>query len=155
MALSKTSKVWIAGLGGGVLVAAGGALLVTGVGSGGGGALIMTGLATIGGAIGGGALAGIGVIAAGAATAAAISSAIAHKVIKDPELKALAEKLGKANELYEVSRQVTEIQKKEMEELNRQIGDFLREKKKDQAKLDDLKMRLFILIRQLENKDAA
>ena len=104
MSWSKTSKVWLAALGGGVVAGAGCVLLVTGVGAGAGAALITSGLATIGGVVGGGGmLAGMGVLTAGTATVSALSAAIAHKVIEDPELLELAEKLKQANDIFEIT----------------------------------------------------
>lgn len=151
MGISKTSKVWLAGLGGGALTAAGGVLCLTGIGSGAGAVLITSGLKVIGSTVvGGGMLAGLGVLGAGTATGASIAAAIAHKVIKDPELIELAEKLKKANELYEVAKMTTSKQKSEMEKLNRQVGDLLRSKKKDKEKLDVLKARLIVLIREMQ-----
>ncbi len=150
MGWSKSSKVWATGVGAGLLTAAGGVLLVTGVGSGAGAVLITSGLATIGGIVGGGMLAGIGVIAAGSATAAAIGAAIANEAIEDPELRALAVKLQKANELYEASKNVTGTQKKEIEALNKRIGDLLRSKKADKKEIERLRDRLTILIHKLK-----
>lgn len=150
MAWSKTSKVWLAALGGGCVAGVGCVLLVTGVGTGAGAALITSGLATIGGVVGGGMLAGIGVLAAGTATASALSAAIAHKVIEDPELLELAEKLKQANELFEIGKRVTQKQREEIAFLNQKIGDLLREKKCNQEELNDLKERLITLIRNLK-----
>lgn len=151
MAVSKTSKVWLAALGGGVLTAAGGVLCVTGVGAGAGAVLITSGLKVIGSTVvGGGMLAGLGVLGAGTATGASIAAAIANAAIKDPELVELAEKLKKANELYEAAKTATAKQKSEIEDLNRQVGDLLRSKKKDKEKLDVLKARLIVLIREMQ-----
>ena len=151
MAWSKTSRVWAIGVGAGVLTAIGGALVCTGVGAGAGAVAITSGLAAIGGIVGGGMLAGIGVIGAGSATAAALASAIAQKVIKDPELLKLAEKLRKANEVYEAAKRATEGQRKEIEDLNQKIGDLLRSKKRDQGQIDALRDRLAVLIAQLRS----
>ncbi|MGB8299091.1 MAG: hypothetical protein WCG85_26970 [Polyangia bacterium] len=107
MAFSKTSKVWFSAVGGGLLAAAGGVLLVTGVGSGAGAVLITSGLAAIGGIVGGGMLAGIGVLTAGSATVAALSAAIAHGAIKDPDRLALAKKLEEAIHTAEALRQAS------------------------------------------------
>jgi hypothetical protein len=153
MAASKTSKVLWCALGGGLVAAAGGVLLVTGVGSGAGAALITSGLATIGSVVGGGMLAGIGVCAAGTATVSALSAAIANKVIEDPELIELAKKLKEANELFETSRKVNLKHSREIEELNKKIGDLLRDKKANAAKINELKERLIVLISRL--RDAA
>ena len=151
MGISKTSKVWLAALGGGALTAAGGVLCVTGVGVGAGAVLITSGLKVIGASVvGGGMLAGLGVLGAGTATGASIAAAIAHKAIKDPELIELAEKLKKANELYEAGKMATVKQKSEIEDLNRQVGELLRSKKKDKEKLDVLKARLIVLIRDMQ-----
>lgn len=150
MAVSKTSKVWLAALGGGAITAAGGIMCISGVGVGAGAVLIASGLKVMGGVVGGGMLAGIGVISGGSVTAGAISAAIAHKLIKDPELIGLAEKLKKANELYEAAKTATAKQKSEIEDLNRQVGDLLRSKKKDKERLDVLKARLIVLIREMQ-----
>jgi len=150
MAVSKTTKVWLTALGGGAVAVVGGVLLVTGVGSGAGAVLITTGLAAIGSVVGGGMLAGIGVLAAGTATVSSISAAIAHKVIKDPELLALAEKLRQANELYAAVSSGSKSQKAEIEELNLKIGDLLRAKKKDRAQIEELKARLIVFIRNMK-----
>ena len=132
------------------MATAGAVLLCTGVGAGAGAVLITSGLATVGSLVGGGMLAGIGVLACGSATVAALAGAISHKVIKDPELRRLAERLKNANELFEVSKRVTEAQKLEIEELNRQVGELLRAKKRDHDRLDELKARLIVLIRQMQ-----
>jgi len=150
MGTSKTSKVCLAALCGGVLTAAGGVLCVTGLGVGAGAVLITSGLKVIGTVVGGGMLAGLGVLGVGTATAASVAAAIAHKLIKDPDLIELAEKLKKANELYEAAKKTTYKQKWEMEELNRQVGDLLRSKIKDKEKLDELKTRLIVLIREMQ-----
>jgi hypothetical protein len=150
MAFSKTSKVWFSAVVGGLLAAAGGVLLVTGVGSGAGAVMITSGLAAIGGIVGGGMLAGIGVLAAGSATVAALSAAVAHKAIKDPELLDLAKKLRKANELYEAAGKVDAAHKKEIEHLNKAVGELLRAKKKDREKLEELKARLLLLIQSMK-----
>lgn len=152
MAWSKTSKVWAAGVGGGLLCAAGGVLLVTGVGTGAGAVLITSGLATIGGIVGGGMLAGIGVIGAGSATAAAIASAVASKVIEDPELAALASKLQRANEIYEAASKKNGDLKEAIEALNRTIGDMLRAKKSDQEQIGLMNERLAVLIDRLQRR---
>jgi len=151
MSWSKTSKVWLAALGGGVAAGAGCVLLVTGVGAGAGAALITSGLATIGGVVGGGMLAGIGVLTAGTATVSALSAAIAHKVIEDPELLELAEKLKQANDIFEISKRVTEKQRTEINYLNQKIGELLREKNKNQDEINELKERLIVLIRNLKD----
>ena len=151
MVISKTSKVWMAGVGGGMLVAVGGALAVTGVGAGAGAVAITSGLAAIGGSM----LGGIGVIAAGSGTAAAIAAAIASKMIKDPEFIALAEKLKKANVLYSSAKQATAAQKEEIAELNKRIGEILQSKKKDREELDRLNERLILLIDKLQNAKVA
>ena len=151
MSWSKTSKVWLATLGGGVVAGAGCVLLVTGVGAGAGAALITSGLATIGGVVGGGMLAGIGVLTAGTATVSALSAAIAHKVIEDPELLELAEKLKQANDIFEISKRVTEKQRTEINYLNQKIGELLREKNKNQDEINELKERLIVLIRNLKD----
>jgi len=151
MSWSKTSKVWLAALGGGVVAGAGCVLLVTGVGAGAGAALITSGLATIGGVVGGGMLAGIGVLTAGTATVSALSAAIAHKVIEDPELLELAEKLKQANDIFEISKRVTEKQRTEINYLNQKIGELLREKNKNQDEINELKERLIVLIRNLKD----
>ncbi len=152
MAMSKTSKVWLSAMGGGALAVVGCALLVTGVGSGAGAALLTSGLATIGGVVGGGMLAGIGVLAAGSATAAAIAAAIANKLIESPELRDLAERLQKANELYAAARRTTEEQKREIEQLNKEIGKLLESKDCDAEKLERLKERLIVLIAGLSDE---
>lgn len=152
MEMSKTSKVWLSAMGGGALAVVGGALLLTGVGSGAGAVLLTSGLATIGGVVGGGMLAGIGVLAAGSATAAAIAAAIANKLIENPELRDLAERLQRANELYAASSRTTEEQKREIDQLNKEIGSLLESKECDAEKLQQLKARLIVLIRKLEGK---
>jgi len=152
MSWSKTSKVWLAALGGGVAAGAGCVLLVTGVGAGAGAALITSGLTTICGVVGGGGmLAGIGVLTAGTATVSALSAAIAHKVIEDPELLELAEKLKQANDIFEISKRVTEKQRTEINYLNQKIGELLREKNKNQDEINELKERLIVLIRNLKD----
>jgi len=151
MSWSKTSKVWLAALGGGVAAGAGCVLLVTGVGAGAGAALITSGLATVGGVVGGGMLAGIGVLTAGTATVSALSAAIAHTVIEDPELLELAEKLKQANDIFEISKRVTEKQRTEINYLNQKIGELLREKNKNQDEINELKERLIVLIRNLKD----
>lgn len=150
MAWSKTSKVWAASVGGGLLAAAGGLLVVTGVGAGAGAVLITSGLAAIGGLVGGGMLAGIGVLAAGSATAAAISAAIANAAIEDPELRKLAEKLMLANQIYETANRKTQKQKEEIEDLNRIIGEMLRTKTAHQEEIERLRERLAVLIDRLQ-----
>ena len=152
MAVSKTSKVWLSAMGGGALAVVGGALLVTGVGSGAGAVLLTSGLATIGGIVGGGMLAGIGVLAAGSATAAAIAAAIANSMIENPELRDLAERLQRANEVYAAAKRTTEEQKREIEQLNKEIGGLLESKSCDAERLERLKERLIVLIAGLSDK---
>jgi len=152
MATSKTSKVWLSGMGGGALTVVGGALLVTGVGTGAGAVLLTSGLATIGGVVGGGMLAGIGVLAAGSATAAAMAAALANKLIEDPELRDLRERLRRANELYAGSSRKTKEQEREIAELNKEIGRLGKSRKCDAEKLEQLKARLVVLIRQMQGE---
>jgi len=154
MSWSKTSKVWLSGVAGGLLAAGGGVLLLTGVGSGAGAVLITSGLAAIGSIVGGGMLAGIGVLAAGSATAAALSAAIANMAIEDPALRDLAERLKRANELYEAARTKTTKQDWEINDLNKKIGELLRSKTKDREELEEYKARLIVLIRELQHKAA-
>ena len=150
MRISRTSKIWLAGVGGGALTLFGGVMLVTGVGSGAGAVAITSGLAAIGGSM----LGGIGVIAAGSATAALITSALAMKLIKDPELVALAEKLKTLNELYEHAKYCTTLQKNEVKDLNSRIGEILKSKKKDSEELEQLKERLSLLAYKIKNREA-
>jgi len=107
-------------------------------------------LKEIGKLVKGGMREGIGVIAVGSAIVGGIVVVITNKLIPDPELRDLKEKLKIANELYEAARRVTEQQKAEIDELNAKIGEILRSKKKDQKQLESLKARLITLIEQLK-----
>lgn len=155
MRISKTSKLVLTGMGGAALAMVGGAFLLTGVGTGVGAVMMTSGLAAIGSVVGGGMFAGIGVLAAGTGTASVIAAAIANKLIPDPALKELAESLGKANELYAAAEICTEAQRLEMEGLNVRIGHLLDAKKSDAAELEDLKVRLIVLIHDLEGETQA
>ncbi len=149
--MTKTSKVWFFALVGGLIGMVVGVFLVKAIGGGAGAVVITSGLAGIGGAVGGGMLAGIGLLASGAAATAATSAAIAHKTIKDERLLDLEDKLKTANELYEASKRATESQKQEIASLNKQIGDILNSNRKNQEEIDDLKGRLLVIIRDLQS----
>lgn len=154
MAISKTAKVFWTAIGGGALAVTGTILICTGVGSGFGVPIITHALAVIGGVVGGGMISGIGVLAAGSATAAALAAAIANKVIKDPELVKLAEKLIQANEIYSAAKNVTDQQKKEIAKLNAEIGKLLRANTKNSEAVAELRERLAVLIDQLKRSAA-
>lgn len=151
MKISKTSKVWIAGVGTGLVAVGGGLCLIPVVGQGAGAVLITSGLKAI--AFGTGMEAGIGVIAAGSATCAGIAAGLAHMFITDPELQELLEKLKLANQLYETARKVSHYQRSEIENLRSEIGELLKSKKKSQEDIEMLKARLLLLINKLKGSE--
>jgi hypothetical protein len=153
LSISKTSKVWLSGLGGGALAVVGGCLLVTGVGAGAGAVMITSGLATIGGVVGGGMSAGIGVLGAGSALVASATAAIANKVIEDPDLVELKQKLSQANTLYNAAKSKNIYLEQELRELNNSITQILHDQKKNKDEIELLKARLIVLINKLGNKE--
>ena len=120
-----------------------------------GGGAILAMLAWLGSLVGGGAVMGLAVLmasgAAGGGVAAAITAAIADKVITDPDLIRLSKMVAELNELLDKAAKATDNDRKQIRELNDRYGRLLKEKK-DDSKIAALEKEVNTLLRLLKGK---